>query len=182
MDAIDFGLVLNLHQPPGNFDELLERSEWEAKGQDARDADALYRLVEHAVVPAFYDRDADGIPRARLALIRASMRTLAPAFSARRMLGEHVRPHTRPYGRFTLTVTLTTLSSRGVTLARCRRLAAPGGGTRRHHGHAWPAGRASCRHFHRQRGPRVHVRARGGGRLRRLSRTLWHLVRTTTAE
>ena len=90
MDAIDFGLVLNLHQPAGNFDELLERSEWEAKGQDARDADALYRLVEHAVVPAFYDRDADGIPRARLALIRASMRTLAPAFSARRMLGGYV--------------------------------------------------------------------------------------------
>jgi 4-alpha-glucanotransferase len=31
MDAIAFGLMLNLHQPPGNFDELLERNEWEAK-------------------------------------------------------------------------------------------------------------------------------------------------------
>ena len=30
MDAIDFGLVLNLHQPAGNLDELLDRNEWEA--------------------------------------------------------------------------------------------------------------------------------------------------------
>ena len=25
MDSIDFGLVLNLHQPAGNLDELLDR-------------------------------------------------------------------------------------------------------------------------------------------------------------
>ena len=31
MDSIDFGLVLNLHQPAGNLDELLDRDEWEAK-------------------------------------------------------------------------------------------------------------------------------------------------------
>ena len=31
MDSIDFGLVLNLHQPAGNLDELLDRNEWEAK-------------------------------------------------------------------------------------------------------------------------------------------------------
>ena len=30
MDSIDFGLVLNLHQPAGNLDELLDRNEWEA--------------------------------------------------------------------------------------------------------------------------------------------------------
>ena len=31
MDSIDFGLVLNLHQPAGNLDELLDRNAWEAK-------------------------------------------------------------------------------------------------------------------------------------------------------
>jgi 4-alpha-glucanotransferase len=31
MDSIDFGLVLNLHQPAGNLDELLDRNEWEAR-------------------------------------------------------------------------------------------------------------------------------------------------------
>ena len=31
MSGIDFGLVLNLHQPAGNLDDLLEMNEWEAK-------------------------------------------------------------------------------------------------------------------------------------------------------
>ena len=31
MNAIDFGLVLNLHQPAGNLDELLDGNEWEAR-------------------------------------------------------------------------------------------------------------------------------------------------------
>ena len=31
MDSIDFGLVLNLHQPAGNLDELLDRNAWEAE-------------------------------------------------------------------------------------------------------------------------------------------------------
>ena len=58
--------------------------------QDARDADALYRLIEHEVLPAFYDRDADGLPRSWLARIRASMRTLAPAYSTTRMLDDYL--------------------------------------------------------------------------------------------
>ena len=31
MNSIDFGLVLNLHQPAGNLDDLLDGREWEAK-------------------------------------------------------------------------------------------------------------------------------------------------------
>ena len=58
--------------------------------QDARDAVALYDLLEQEVVPSFYERDADGLPRAWLARIRASMRTLAPAFCAGRMLEDYV--------------------------------------------------------------------------------------------
>ena len=58
--------------------------------QDARDAGTLYRLLEQEVVPAFYDRDANGVPRAWLARVRASIRTLAPAFTAGRMLEDYV--------------------------------------------------------------------------------------------
>ena len=58
--------------------------------QDARDADALYRLIEREVVPAFYDRDAEGLPRSWLTSIRASIRTLAPAFCAGRMLDDYL--------------------------------------------------------------------------------------------
>jgi starch phosphorylase len=58
--------------------------------QDARDADELLRLLHDEVVPEFYDRDADGLPRAWLARTKASLRTNGPAFSASRMLRDYV--------------------------------------------------------------------------------------------
>ena len=58
--------------------------------QDARDADELLRLLRDEVVPEFYNRDADGLPRAWLARTKASLRTNGPAFSASRMLRDYV--------------------------------------------------------------------------------------------
>jgi glycogen phosphorylase len=58
--------------------------------QDNRDADELLRLLYDEVVPQFYDRDADGLPRAWLARTKASLRTNGPAFSASRMLRDYV--------------------------------------------------------------------------------------------
>jgi starch phosphorylase len=58
--------------------------------QDARDADELLRLLHDEVVPEFYDRDTDGLPRAWLARTKASLRTNGPAFSASRMLRDYV--------------------------------------------------------------------------------------------
>ncbi len=57
--------------------------------QDARHAEALYRLLEREVVPEFYDRDEAGIPQAWTARVKRSMRTLIPAFSATRMLADY---------------------------------------------------------------------------------------------
>ncbi|MBV9048685.1 MAG: alpha-glucan family phosphorylase [Solirubrobacterales bacterium] len=59
--------------------------------QDERDAVALHRMLDEQVVPAFYDRDRDGIPAEWLRRMRASLRTLGPRFSAARMLGEYLR-------------------------------------------------------------------------------------------
>jgi starch phosphorylase len=58
--------------------------------QDARDASTFYDLLEQQIVPAFYDRDAGGLPGSWLVRVRASMRTLAPAFCARRMLNDYL--------------------------------------------------------------------------------------------
>ena len=58
--------------------------------QDARDAAALYDLLEQQVLPDFYDRDADGLPRSWLNRIRASIRTLAPGFCTGRMLNDYI--------------------------------------------------------------------------------------------
>src|SRR5262249_24679731 len=57
--------------------------------QDAADADALYRLLEEQVVPAFYDRDASNVPSRWVAVVKQAIRTVAPRFSARRMVKEY---------------------------------------------------------------------------------------------
>ncbi len=67
---------------PGDIDA-------DPSAQDARDASALYDLFEQQVGPAFYDLDVDGLPRAWLGRIRASLRTLAPAFCTGRMLDDY---------------------------------------------------------------------------------------------
>ncbi|HYB26578.1 MAG TPA: alpha-glucan family phosphorylase [Solirubrobacteraceae bacterium] len=58
--------------------------------QDERDAAVLHRLLDEEVVPAFYERDGDAPPAAWLARVRASLKTLAPRFSATRMLSEYL--------------------------------------------------------------------------------------------
>ena len=57
--------------------------------QDARHAHALYDLLEQKVIPLFHDRDADGIPRRWLAMVKRSLRTNGPRFSAARMVEEY---------------------------------------------------------------------------------------------
>ena len=59
--------------------------------QDWADAEALYTVLEQQVVPAFYDRGPDGIPSRWLAVVKESMRTVLPRFSARRMVKEYVQ-------------------------------------------------------------------------------------------
>jgi starch phosphorylase len=57
---------------------------------DALDAERLYALLEQEIVPAFYDRDANGLPNRWLERVRASMADLAPRFSANRMVREYL--------------------------------------------------------------------------------------------
>jgi starch phosphorylase len=56
---------------------------------DAADAQALYHLLESEIVPTFYDRDVNGIPRRWLAVVRQAMLSVTPRFSARRMVKEY---------------------------------------------------------------------------------------------
>ena len=57
---------------------------------DERDAESLYDLLESEIVPEFYDRDKDGVPRRWLARIRESMARLTPVYSSTRMVYEYV--------------------------------------------------------------------------------------------
>jgi starch phosphorylase len=58
--------------------------------QDARDAGALYDLLEREVVPLFYERDKEGIPRGWVRRIKQSLRTIGPQYSSQRMLEDYV--------------------------------------------------------------------------------------------
>jgi glycogen phosphorylase len=66
-----------------------DTSETESDGTDARDAESLYQVLETEIVPRFYDRDAYGIPRSWIAMMKHSMKTLVPAFSSDRMVAEY---------------------------------------------------------------------------------------------
>jgi starch phosphorylase len=56
---------------------------------DAADANALYRLLEEEIVPAFYDRGADQVPHRWMEFVKEAIRTVAPRFSARRMVKDY---------------------------------------------------------------------------------------------
>ena len=60
---------------------------------DAVEADALYGLLEREVIPEFYARDKQGIPRAWVARMRESMARLTPRFSANRAVREYTEQH-----------------------------------------------------------------------------------------
>jgi glycogen phosphorylase len=57
---------------------------------DRADVEALYRLLETDVVPAFYERDERGIPRRWLRTVKEAIRSVTPTFSTRRMVKDYV--------------------------------------------------------------------------------------------
>jgi len=63
---------------------------------DAAEAETLYGLLEREVVPAFYARNAEGIPSAWVAKMRASMTRLTPRFSATRVVREYTERYYLP--------------------------------------------------------------------------------------
>jgi starch phosphorylase len=58
---------------------------------DERDAQNLMRVLRDEVIPLFYERDADGLPRRWIEMMVESIATLAPRFSAHRMVMDYVR-------------------------------------------------------------------------------------------
>lgn len=59
--------------------------------QDEVEANAFYELLEKEVVPLFYNRDADGLPRQWLAKMKAAIRYNCPFFNTARMVRDYAR-------------------------------------------------------------------------------------------
>jgi starch phosphorylase len=64
--------------------------------QDLIEAQALYKLLESDIVPLFYDRGRDGLPRRWIEKIKNSMRKLAPSFNTHRMIMEYTDRYYMP--------------------------------------------------------------------------------------
>jgi starch phosphorylase len=58
---------------------------------DERDAQALYETLEKEVIPMYYDRDVDGLPRAWIKRMMNSIGSLAWRFSSHRMVMDYTR-------------------------------------------------------------------------------------------
>jgi starch phosphorylase len=64
------------------YDDLWQR--------DHAEAASLFEILEREVVPLFYDRDGDGLPRRWLERVRWSLQTLGPFVCASRMVRDYV--------------------------------------------------------------------------------------------
>jgi starch phosphorylase len=58
--------------------------------QDAADALSLYKILEEETIPLFFQKDADGLRRPWIAMMKASIASVVPQFSAHRMVRDYV--------------------------------------------------------------------------------------------
>ncbi|HEV8607987.1 MAG TPA: alpha-glucan family phosphorylase, partial [Tepidisphaeraceae bacterium] len=61
----------------------------DANHQDQLESQALYDLLEKQIVPLFYDRGIDQVPRNWITRMKNCMRRLAPVFNTNRMVSEY---------------------------------------------------------------------------------------------
>jgi starch phosphorylase len=101
--------VLHLSVPDGWWHEAYNDNNGWAIGddtikvsteeEDKSDAQALYSLLEEKVIPMYYNRDRRGLPQAWVAMMKKSIRSIVPVFSARRMLKEYCEKMYLPASR-----------------------------------------------------------------------------------
>jgi starch phosphorylase len=70
----------------GNSAESSETSD-----VDASDAESLYQVLEQEVIPLYYERDSDGLPRKWISMMKRSIVTLVPQFNSDRMVEEYAQ-------------------------------------------------------------------------------------------
>lgn len=121
--------------------------------QDEVESRAIYDLLEQEIVPLFYNRGSDGIPRDWLKMMKRSICTVAPIFNTSRMVQEYMEKCYVPSAQRFLRLTRDGLKA-AQELARWRQAIAQ----------AWPGVRveqieSSCTDMLRV-GSQLEVRAR----------------------
>ena len=67
--------------------EIYEDSDY----QDVVESQAIYDMLENEVIPLFYTRSADNLPRAWIRRVKNSVKWIAPRFNTHRMVAEYTR-------------------------------------------------------------------------------------------
>jgi starch phosphorylase len=95
--------VLNLSIMDGWWEEGFNGNNgWAFGGKDIKgnrdqaDAVALYETLERKIIPLYYKVSTDGIPYGWVKVMKESMKSIAPTFSARRMVKEYVTHYYKP--------------------------------------------------------------------------------------
>ncbi len=64
-----------------------EYDDWDY--QNSVESESLYNILENEIIPMYYNRGADGIPREWISRIKESMKTICPIFNTNRMVREY---------------------------------------------------------------------------------------------
>ncbi len=73
--------------------------------QDDVESKAIYNMLEGEVIPLFYDRGPDGLPRRWIERMKASMAAICPTFNTNRMVHDYIEQFYRPCAERWLTLT-----------------------------------------------------------------------------
>ncbi|MDR2192133.1 MAG: alpha-glucan family phosphorylase [Endomicrobium sp.] len=70
----------------GSLDTYADR-----KSQDDVESSAIYETLENEIVPLYFTRGLDGIPRGWIKKMKSAMQTLGPVFNTNRMIEEYTK-------------------------------------------------------------------------------------------
>ncbi len=84
------------YQPDGGWVIGADQDVYDGNYQDEMDARSLYSILENEVIPLFYARSADNLPRAWIRRAKNSIKWIAPRFNTHRMVAQYTRRFYNP--------------------------------------------------------------------------------------
>ena len=84
------------YKPEGGWAIGTGQSYEDVNYQDAVESQAIYDILENEVIPLFYTRSADKLPRAWIRRVKNSIKFIAPQFNTHRMIAEYTRRFYNP--------------------------------------------------------------------------------------
>lgn len=71
--------------------DTTQKNGWSIEGKsDKEDAEKLYNILENEIVPMYYDRDNNNIPKKWIKMMKESIKSISPMFSSRRMMKDYL--------------------------------------------------------------------------------------------